>query len=82
MHVHPAVTAPGASRDEPVAVVGAACRFPGGVHSLGSLWRLLAARRDAVREVPSERWEQKELLGLPAEVAARLRYGCFLDDDV
>ncbi|MER7702346.1 type I polyketide synthase [Kitasatospora sp. NPDC097605] len=82
MHVHPAVTAPGAGRDEPVAVVGAACRFPGGVHSLGSLWRLLAARRDAVREVPPERWEQTELLGLPAEVAARLRYGCFLDDDV
>ncbi|MFF7454674.1 acyltransferase domain-containing protein [Kitasatospora sp. NPDC008115] len=82
MHVHPAVAVPAADRDEPVAVVGAACRFPGGVRSLGSLWRLLAARRDAVREVPRERWEQTELLGLPAEVAARLRYGCFLDDDV
>ncbi|WP_050514847.1 type I polyketide synthase [Streptomyces rimosus] len=71
-----------ADREEPVAVVGAACRFPGRVDSLTSLWRLLMARRDTRREVPAERWEQKELMGLPAEVSERLRYGCFLDDDV
>ncbi|MFE5604724.1 SDR family NAD(P)-dependent oxidoreductase [Streptomyces coelicoflavus] len=69
-------------RDEPIAVVGAACRFPGEVRSLNSLWRLLMARRETVREVPTERWDQAELAGLPAPVASRLRYGCFLDDDV
>ncbi|WP_437055290.1 beta-ketoacyl synthase N-terminal-like domain-containing protein [Streptomyces sp. enrichment culture] len=69
-------------RDEPVAIVGAACRFPGEVRSLTSLWRLLMARRHAAREVPRERWAQEELAGLPAQVAARLRYGCFLEDDV
>ncbi|MFE5393149.1 SDR family NAD(P)-dependent oxidoreductase [Streptomyces sp. NPDC056568] len=73
---------PGAGRDEPIAVVGAACRFPGGAGSLTSLWRLLMARRETAREVPAERWEQAELAGLPAQVAARLRYGCFLDEDV
>ncbi|NYV77666.1 polyketide synthase, partial [Streptomyces sp. UH6] len=72
----------GAGQDEPVAIVGAACRFPGRARSLDSLWRLLMARRETVREVPAERWEQAELAGLPAQVAARLRYGCFLDDDV
>ncbi|MFF9896666.1 SDR family NAD(P)-dependent oxidoreductase [Streptomyces longispororuber] len=82
MHAHPAVDVPVAGQDEPVAVVGAACRFPGEVRSLSSLWRLLMARRETVREVPGERWEQAELAGLPAQVAARLRYGCFLDDDV
>ncbi|MFE0801340.1 SDR family NAD(P)-dependent oxidoreductase [Streptomyces sp. NPDC058812] len=82
MHAQPDVEEPGAAQDEPVAVVGAACRFPGEVRSLASLWRLLMARRETVREVPGDRWEQAELAGLPAQVADRLRYGCFLDDDV
>ncbi|MGW7317205.1 SDR family NAD(P)-dependent oxidoreductase [Streptomyces sp. NPDC054865] len=82
MRAQPAIAEPGAAQDEPVAVIGAACRFPGQVRSLNSLWRLLLARRDTMREVPAERWEQTELAGLPADVAARLRYGCFLDDDI
>ncbi|MER7576546.1 polyketide synthase [Streptomyces sp. NPDC126514] len=82
MRTQTATAAPGAGQDEPVAVIGAACRFPGQVRSLNSLWRLLLARRSTMREVPAERWEQAELAGLPAEVAARLRYGCFLDDDI
>ncbi|MGI5372444.1 SDR family NAD(P)-dependent oxidoreductase [Streptomyces iakyrus] len=82
MHAQSPAEEPGAAQDEPVAIVGAACRFPGEVRSLTSLWRLLMARRETVREVPAERWEQAELAGLPAQVAARLRYGCFLDDDV
>ncbi|MFJ3583321.1 SDR family NAD(P)-dependent oxidoreductase [Streptomyces sp. NPDC090127] len=82
MHAQTAVAVPGAGQDEPVAVVGAACRFPGEVRSVASLWRLLMARRETVREVPAERWGQAELAGLPSKVAARLKYGCFLDDDV
>lgn len=39
-------------------------------------------RRETVREVPGDRWNQAELSGLPAQVAARLRYGCFPDEDV
>ncbi|MFI0242201.1 SDR family NAD(P)-dependent oxidoreductase [Streptomyces sp. NPDC016845] len=82
MRVHPGIEDPGAGQDEPIAVVGAACRFPGQVSSLNSLWRLLLARRETMREVPAERWERAELAGLPATVADRLRYGCFLDDDI
>ncbi|MEU8957810.1 type I polyketide synthase [Streptomyces sp. NPDC048518] len=82
MRAQPTVEDTGTDRHEPVAVVGAACRFPGEARSLTSLWRLLMARRETAREVPAERWHQSELAGLPTQVADRLRYGCFLDDDV
>jgi acyl transferase domain-containing protein len=45
------------ARNEPVAVIGLACRFPGGCDDGESFWRLLRAGRDAVGEVPGERWD-------------------------
>ena len=42
--------------DEPIAVVGLGCRFPGGVKGPEDLWQFLVDGRDAITEVPSERW--------------------------
>eukprot|EP00820_Chromera_velia_P004139 Cvel_3424.t1-p1 / transcript=Cvel_3424.t1 / gene=Cvel_3424 / organism=Chromera_velia_CCMP2878 / gene_product=Erythronolide synthase, modules 3 and 4, putative / transcript_product=Erythronolide synthase, modules 3 and 4, putative / location=Cvel_scaffold137:112354-129164(+) / protein_length=4811 / sequence_SO=supercontig / SO=protein_coding / is_pseudo=false len=42
---------------EPVAVVGAACRLPGGIDSLGAFWDLLMNYGDAISEVPRSRWD-------------------------
>ncbi|GHB71866.1 mycocerosic acid synthase-like polyketide synthase [Streptomyces xanthochromogenes] len=68
---------------EPVAVVGAACRLPGGVDSLAGLWRLLEEERETVRTVPEDRWDLEVIAaGLPDEVARRLRFGGFLDGDL
>ena len=43
--------------DEPIAIVGYGCRFPGDVTDPDSFWRLLAGGVDAIREVPKDRWD-------------------------
>lgn len=41
---------------EPIAIVGMACRFPGGATTPEAFWRLLCEGRDAVGEIPPDRW--------------------------
>ena len=41
---------------EGIAIVGIGCRFPGGVNDTESLWKLLVEAREAVCEIPSDRW--------------------------
>ena len=50
---------PPASAGEPIAIVGLACRFPGGVSSPAEFWDLLREGRDGVKPVPRERWESE-----------------------
>jgi acyl transferase domain-containing protein/acyl carrier protein len=66
----------------PVAIVGAACRLPGGVASPEDLWCLLADGRDGARVVPADRWEADRYLDLDptAPGKAYTQLGGFLDD--
>jgi acyl transferase domain-containing protein/thioesterase domain-containing protein/acyl carrier protein len=41
--------------DEPIAIVGMSCRYPGEVRSPEQLWELLLDERDAIGEFPSDR---------------------------
>ncbi|MBO4210086.1 type I polyketide synthase, partial [Micromonospora echinofusca] len=47
-----------AADDEPIAIVGMACRFPGGVSSPDELWQLVVAGGDGVTGFPEDRgWD-------------------------
>ena len=41
--------------NEPIAIVGSACRLPGGANSPSKLWELLSAPKDVIRDFPPER---------------------------
>ena len=61
-----AESAPGAA-DHDIAVIGMACRFPGGVRTPEELWRLSLAGTDAVTEVPESRWRTADLYAADPE---------------
>ncbi|MGO4420679.1 beta-ketoacyl synthase N-terminal-like domain-containing protein, partial [Streptomyces sp. MCAF7] len=49
-------------RQEPIAIVGMACRFPGEVSTAEELWELVDGEHDAITSFPTDRgWELDDL---------------------
>jgi polyketide synthase 5 len=65
-----------------VAVIGMACRLPGGIDSPELLWQALLRGDDLVTEIPADRWDADEYYdpepGVPGRSVSR--WGAFLDD--
>jgi len=66
---------------EPIAVVGMACRFPGGALDPQSYWRMLCAGVDAIRETPLDRWDADRFYDPDPTVPGKMcsRWGGYLD---
>jgi polyketide synthase 5 len=66
----------------PVAVIGMACRLPGGIDSPERLWEALLRGDDLVTEVPADRWDVDEYYDPEPGVPGRsvCKWGGFLDD--
>ncbi|GAA1063734.1 hypothetical protein GCM10009574_013450 [Streptomyces asiaticus] len=77
--VTPTLAAVAADDDDPIAIVGMSCRFPGGVRSPEELWRLLAEGRDAIGPFPDDRGWHAEL-GRPGTPGTHAPAGGFLYD--
>ncbi len=68
-------------RADPIAVVGMACRVPGAGSSVEEFWELLRDGRDAIRDIPADRWNSDEWFAtdLAAPAKAVTKSGGFLD---
>ncbi len=66
----------------PIAVIGMACRLPGGVDSPEQLWEALLRGDDLITEIPADRWDVNEHYdpqpGVPGRSVSR--WGGFVDD--
>ncbi|AUS77123.1 polyketide synthase [Actinoalloteichus sp. AHMU CJ021] len=72
-----------AAEDEPVAIIGMSCRFPGGIASPEDLWRVVDDEVDVVGPFPTDRgWDLAALFDEDPDRTGTsyVRAGAFLDD--
>jgi acyl transferase domain-containing protein len=63
------------AQQEPIAIIGTGCRFPGGAENPEAFWRLLRDGVDAITEVPTDRWDLEKYYNpepdMPGKVCTR-----------
>ncbi|MGD9547405.1 MAG: SDR family NAD(P)-dependent oxidoreductase [Candidatus Krumholzibacteriia bacterium] len=67
--------------DEPVAVIGLSCRFPGAPDAR-AFWKLLDEGVDAIAEIPADRWDVDEYYDPDPDAPGSMytRWGGFIED--
>ncbi|MER5640770.1 SDR family NAD(P)-dependent oxidoreductase [Kitasatospora sp. NPDC002227] len=80
--VEPVTVHRASAPEEPIAILGIGCRFPGGISTPEQLWELIAGERQTVSEFPTDRgWDLERLFDTdPAAAGASYtRHGSFID---
>ncbi|MFM8719093.1 MAG: beta-ketoacyl synthase N-terminal-like domain-containing protein, partial [Chthoniobacterales bacterium] len=69
------------SQRQDIAIIGMGCRFPGGLNNPEEFWKFICEGKEAVREIPSDRWNIQRFYdteqGLPGKSIAKR--GGFID---
>jgi acyl transferase domain-containing protein len=70
---------------EDVAIVGMACRYPGDINDLTSMWDVLINKRNVVSNVSTNRWDTDAIMSRYSKQISplmldRIRYGGFLSE--
>jgi malonyl CoA-acyl carrier protein transacylase len=73
-----------AAHHEPIAIIGMACRFPGGANSPEKYWEILKNGIDTITDVPSNRWEGSAYYDSDLESPGKMytTKGGFLEVDI
>ncbi len=68
------------ANNEPIAIIGIGCRFPG-ANDPAAFWQLLRDGVDAIREVPADRFDQHAFYDPDPAIPGKMntRWGGFLD---
>ncbi len=69
---------------EPIAIVGMACRYPGGAVDPDKLWQLIETGTDCITDIPSSRWDVDKYYDSNKETPGKMytKKGGFLKEDV
>ncbi|MEM7345586.1 MAG: type I polyketide synthase, partial [Chloroflexota bacterium] len=67
-------------KNEPIAIIGMGCRFPGGINTPADYWQLLAQGIDAITDIPAERWDVDQFYDPDPDAVGKMytRQGGFL----
>ena len=68
-------------KKEPIAIIGLGCRFPGGSNCPQEYWNLLSQGKDAIIEVPSDRWNVENYYSPNPKAPGKMttRWGGFIE---
>jgi acyl transferase domain-containing protein/SAM-dependent methyltransferase/acyl carrier protein len=71
-----------AARSAPIAIVGIGCRFPGKIDSPDAYWQFLLEGREAICDIPAERWNADAWFDPDPEATGKMsaKRGGFLDN--
>jgi acyl transferase domain-containing protein len=69
------------ARHEPIAVIGMACRLPGGATTPDAYWELLRCKGDGIVEIPPDRWDVDRYYHRDPSTPGKMytRWGGFLE---